>query len=180
MQRQLGAVTWLLFITAPAFAHDPAHARGQSPHAHGSADVQVAVEHRAATATLRIAGMSALGFEHAPRTPQEAQRFDDFRKTIARGDWLILTPSAGCRLIDSDVSIPGFDRPPDATDGAHAEFQGALHYDCADGGRLSELRIRLFDAAPYLQTINVEWTAPAGQDAATAERGREHVRLVAP
>lgn len=174
MRLQICAAAFV-FGTASAAGHDAAHSHAASAHTHGTAEVQIAVDERGVTATLRIAGMSAIGFERAPRSTEETRRLDDFRRTAARGDWLVWSAAADCRLIDSSVSAPGFDEPGSAANGQHAEFHATLNYRCTDRTLLSGVSVKLLDAAHSLDTVNVEWITPDAQGAATVDRRSERV-----
>lgn len=174
MWRRICAAAFV-FGTASTAGHDAEHSHTSSAHTHGTAELQIAVAGHGATATLRIAGMSAIGFERAPRSTEETQRLDDFRRKIARGDWLVWSAPADCRVIDSSVSVPGFDEQGSAANGQHAEFHATLNYRCTDGTLLSGVSVKLLDAAHSLDTVNVEWITPAAQGAATVDRRRERV-----
>ena len=96
MRPQLGflVAVW----AAAATGHDVQHRNTPSPHVHGTAELQIVLEETGATAQLRIAGMSAVGFERAPRSEAERARLDRFRSAIVGAGWLVFPrrPAASC------------------------------------------------------------------------------------
>lgn len=176
MCRQLGflVAVW----TASATGHD-AERRRPAAHVHGTAELQIMLEETGATAALRIAGMSAVGFERVPRSDAERGRLDRFRSAVASAGWLAFPASAGCQLSGSNVSAPGFEETPsdEETEGEHAEIRATLRYRCTNGDRTSELSVNLFEPAHELQTVRVEWITPLSQGGAVVERGQRRVSL---
>jgi len=177
MRRQLGflVAVW----AASAAGHDAQRRQTPSTHVHGTAELHVVLEETGATAVLRIAGMSAVGFERAPRSDAERGRLDRFRSAVASAGWLALPAAAGCQLSGSNVSAPGFEETPshEETAGEHAEIRATLRYRCANGGSASELSVNLFEPAHELQTVRVEWITPLSQGGAVVERKQRRVRL---
>lgn len=168
----------LLVLWSSSAACHATRTRPSSPHVHGTADLQITVEDSRATAKLRIAGMSAVGFERAPRSDEEKARLGRFRTTVARASWLLLPPAAGCQLTGAEVSAPGFEVKPEAqVNDAHEEIHATVSFRCSDSSRLSDLSVKLFDITHDLETVNVEWITTVGQGSSTVKRGHENVSL---
>ncbi len=177
MRPQLGFLVAVWAVAATG--HDVQHRNTPSPHVHGTAELQIVLEETGVTAQLRIAGMSAVGFERAPRSAAERGRLDRFRSAIVSAGWLVFPASAGCQLFGSDVLAPGFEEtPPDAeTHNEHAEIRATLRYRCANGSSVSELSVNLFDSAQELETVSVEWVTPLSQGSAVVGRRQQRVSL---
>ena len=156
-----------LGLVAAAMAQDEVRRAGA--HEHSVAAGQLAVERGRLDLMLRIPGSNLVGFEHPPRSDEQAARLRAARERLAAGDWLVLPGSAGCEPA-VDLSLPGFaaDRDERASRRGddhehghdhehgvgHAEFRVTVEADCAD--RPDWVELRLFEGWPDNRLIRID------------------------
>lgn len=181
MKRLLPALAALLCAATAVAQHNHAP---HAPHAHGVAELRVAIEGAVVEIEFSSPLDNLVGFEHAPRTAQQraalasaTTALNDFERVFA------LPAAAGCVLITTALEHPfaaGHDRRAEHpqhdehhgghddqhTDG-HAELRVTYSLRCATPAALDRLQIRLFEHFPRTRQIRAERMSPRGQSAAT-------------
>lgn len=183
---------------APALADDHYHHHGhghdQHAHVHGEMSLDVAVEERAIVIHLHSALDSVLGFERAPRTPQEVRQVSALARQLHAADQLLRPDAAaGCTLgevvLDSDVldfddidthAGHPHDHGPanDAYSHAHGDMSAEIIFHCTQPGLAAFVDVRLFDAFERLHTVQVQMATAQGQFRRTLRRGDSAQRLL--
>jgi hypothetical protein len=164
------AVAALIGATLP---HAPA--RAAAAHAHGTAELDVAVDGPTVTLQLRSPLDSLLGFERAPRNDAERERVRVMARALREGNPFVPTAAAHCRLdqvtLASPVLAPDLlgDRGSGAAGaaaGEHAELEAGYVYRCEDPAALRGVDVMLFDHFKRLQRVDARVAGPKGQSAA--------------
>lgn len=169
MHRKLSAIAWLLWFTASpcvavAASGHPAH----EPHVHGIAALNIVLENHDVHLALESPAVNLLGFEHAPVTAEQKTAFHAIRQILTGPTRLFALPSAGCRLVDSDVRMPQIHSHADGDDGhdhheEHADIHANYHFQCSRIVELNEIRVDLFAIFPGIQQIKAQWVAGRSQ-----------------
>lgn len=153
-----------------------------SPHQHGAARLDIAVDARRVSIFLESPLHDLLGFERAPRTDAERQRADALLARLRDAAALFgIDPAAGCTATGVTLESPalgvgGGSAAPVAGD--HADLQGRFDFDCRQAGRAGFVTVGLFEAFPGLARIEVQVATPRGQMKATLQRPSSRVALV--
>jgi hypothetical protein len=161
-------------------------ALAQHKHAHGQAELDVAVDGGTITLSLKSPLESLVGFERAPKTDAERQRVGDMAKMLRSGAHFVPTAAARCTLakveLASDVLAAELlgeagkpAAPPKAGDG-HADLAGTFVYRCENAAALQGLDVTLFDAFKRLRRIDVQLAGPKGQSKLRLTSNKRQIR----
>ncbi len=164
-------------------AHEQEH-RQHDAHVHGIAELNVALEGREVHVELDSPAANIVGFEHAPSSETDHAALDKAVATLKDGDRLFrFNDEAGCRLEDARVAsalIEGeHEEHGDQHSGKHAheekggdehdqheqehegevhsDIEAAYHFECAEPGKLKQLAVKLFEAFPSTEELNVQY-----------------------
>lgn len=174
-----------LVSPASTFAHEPhrrsheAIAHSHDPHVHGEAELGIAVDGATVTIEFKSPLWNLLGFERAPETEVEKAAAEEARKTLADpGALFDFGGRAGCRPIETHVSLAGDDENdgdheeghshrhhgahPDDEDG-HLDASATYVFTCADPARIGRVATALFARFPNLERLKVTGLAGARQ-----------------
>lgn len=160
-------------------------------HEHGVTILNIAVENDVMVLELEGPGMNFVGFEHPPETPEQKTAVSEAVQFLENGTQLFqISAAAECKQVEAvsqhvmetedaetdDHHSDHHDDPADDSDGhnddhakeaLHSEFIGRYRYECNRPGKLTELRLDLFERFPL--TTEVE-TSYVGPDFQTFER----------
>lgn len=130
--------SWLLISLAAAASS--AHAqieRQHAAHAHGSAELRLALDASSLEIELQAPGMDVVGFEHSPADAAQRAAITDAIAFLDSAAWIELPAGAGCTLKEAAFHTHGYDRggPEDALETgteaanahAHADHDGHAH-----------------------------------------------------
>lgn len=142
--------------------------RSHGAHTHGLARLDLAVEGGALLIGLESPAANIVGFEHAPANARERAALDAALATLKDGGRLFRLPAdAGCRLVEAVVETPLAAKAGEAAHASdHADIEAEYRFECAEPGRLVQMRLGLFDAFPQTQRLQVQFVGPRGQGAA--------------
>lgn len=151
-----------------------------SPHEHGVARLDVAVDATRVSIELHTPLHNLLGFERAPRSPAEQEQVQALLARLRAADQMFrIDSAAGCTLARADLKSPvlqvGQGGP--AAKGEHAELKGLFEFRCQAGARAGFIEVGLFEAFPSLQRIDMQLATPRGQIQARLNRPASRVRL---
>ena len=179
----------LLLAAAATGAMAGAHAQHRA-HVHGFAALNIALQGGRLSVQLEAPLDSLLGFEHKPRTDAQRKAADAALALLNKPqDWLQPDAAAQCTAtrteVRADVLLPDAksDAKPDAKSAtpaaasAHADLDASVDFQCAAPERLQRLQLKLFDAFPRLNRIDVQVVGPQGQGQQTLRRPASTVRL---
>jgi hypothetical protein len=136
-------------------------ARGEVPHAHGVARLDVAIEGRRVSMELAAPLEDVLGFERRPANDKERTAFEAASSYLKSGRGLVPGAAANCRVADGAVAIE--QRGP-----GHFELVARLAYDCKEPHELKEIDAALLGQYKRLKRLDVRVVGPKGQAAARA------------
>jgi hypothetical protein len=155
-----------------------------APHAHGVAELRVAVDGKRLHIELESPLDNLVGFEHAPKTARERAALAAAEETLRGGDALFVLPAeAGCVLEAVELASPypqsAGDDPGHGRDDeeAHSDMDVAYEFDCANPAALTTMRVNLTVAFPRMQRIQAETATPAGQGKVTLDKSRRTLPL---
>lgn len=155
-----------------------------SPHEHGVARLDVAVDAGRVSFSLETPLDNLLGFERAPRTDAERAKADDAVARLRDAARLFrIDSAAGCTLAKVDLvsAALGLGRgpaPAAAAKEGHADLDGQFDFQCTAGARAGFVELGLFDAFPALKRIELQLVTPKGQMKVTLRRPQSRVALV--
>ena len=179
---------FLFLITLPAYSSERAHE-------HGVGSLSIAVEGNEVEIELIVPGSDVVGFEHLPSSESERQAVIMGAKTLRDDSGIvILSPKAGCRIEDVEISSGLMknqkddhkaehkaehkdehkhehkhehkDEHKDEHKEVHAEFIAHYHFHCDHPEKLTGAKVGFFKVFPTARELEVKWITPAGQGAA--------------
>jgi hypothetical protein len=108
-------------------------ASAQHAHEHGIADLRVAVDGGTLLIEFDSPLANLVGFEHAPRTEEQHRALAALKKQLSSPEALVVLPAAaGCKLVETELEIPGLDDADHHHGHAHGEKHA--HGDRHDHG----------------------------------------------
>lgn len=159
---------FLFLITLPAYSSERAHE-------HGVGSLSIAVEGNEVEIELIVPGSDVVGFEHLPSSESERQAVIMGAKTLRDDSRIvILSPKAGCRIEDVEISSGLMKNQKDEHKAehkdehkeVHAEFIAHYHFHCDHPEKLTGAKVGFFKVFPTARELEVKWITPAGQGAA--------------
>ena len=151
---------WLLGL-----ALAPGLAWAQSPHAHGVAKLDVALEGRRLTLDFAAPLEDIVGFERRPANDKERAAVDAAIDYFKGGRALAPSAAANCRVADAGVVL-------DVREQGHYELSARLVYDCKEPQELREIEAALFGQYKRLKRIDVRAVTAKGQSAGRLVPGK--------
>lgn len=152
-----------------------------SPHQHGTATLDIAVDAGRASIVFDTPLDNLLGFERAPRTDAERRQVEAALAILRDGGRLFrIDPAAGCTLakVELESAALGLGGGASPARGGHADLQGRYDFDCGQGGRATHVEVGLFAAFKGLQRLELQLATPRGQMRAALVRPASRVALV--
>jgi len=155
-------------------------AQAASPHEHGVARLDVAVDAGRVSIELDTPLDNLLGFERAPRSDAERDKVNAMLARLRAGDTLFrIDPAAGCKLSKVDLVSPPLGLGKEAAaPGEHGDLNGSFEFLCTNGARAGFLEVGLFEAFPGLKRIDLQVATPKGQIKAVLRKPASRVALV--
>lgn len=118
-----GLFSALILVCVACVQSHAAHA--QAAHVHGVSRVEIAVEGNVLHLGVHVAGLDAVGFEHAAATDaQRAAVIDAAARLRSTAAWLAFEPADGCAVSTVSVEATGFDVAVDARAGGGSGHSG--------------------------------------------------------
>ena len=155
-------------------------AQSAGPHAHGVAQLDVAVSANRLSIELDTPLDNLLGFEHAPRTDAERAKAAALVARLRDGASLFrIDSAAGCTLAAVDLRSAPLSlgqASPAATE--HGDLLARFDFHCTAGARAGHVEVGLFDAFAGLKRLDLQVATPRGQLKATLHRPASRVALV--
>ena len=143
--------------------------RSADSHSHGGAVLSVAAENNSIVMELETPLYNLLGFEYAPKTPEEKARVSEVEAHLSRPENLMsFNAEAGC-VYDKPVrSVALFDAH---SDHEHEDDHGSDHKDvileyglqCKSIGKLRKLEVSLFEEFPFFKELELVYLGPSHQ-----------------
>jgi hypothetical protein len=148
----------LLFGLVLATSHSVAQIeREYGQHVHGESNAEIVIESNVVTVDMSLPGINVVGFEHAPRTPDDEAAIDAALAFFRTEPWVRFSPQAGCEVISINAHTHGFDadHAHDHTH-AHADFHILLTATCQDSRALGWMEVDVFTAFPGNELLRAD------------------------
>lgn len=134
----------------------------QTPHVHGAATLNIAVEGDAVLMEFDSPVINLLGFEHAPVSDEQQALLLPVRKTLQQAHRLFSFAAASCQLESADVQMPGLQSDQEDEhrhDHAevHSDIRASYWFRCREMQALKTITIHLFALFPGIHQIKVHW-----------------------
>ena len=157
-------------------------ARAASPHEHGVAHLDVAVDGQRLTISLETPLENLLGFERAPRTETERKSVALLQERLkAPTKLLLIDPAAGCSKGQVELFSAALGWGQAKTTGekgnAHADLDASFSFECTNANKASFIDIALFEAFPKLTRLNVQLASAKGQSKTVLKRPAKRLTL---
>jgi hypothetical protein len=144
----------------------PVLAEGAHAHVHGIARLDVAVDGETLTLALESPLDNVLGFEHLPKNEKEKAQVRAMADKLNQPATLLVPSAAAqCKPVSTKLASPVLDPKGKSADG-HADLDGEFVFRCANPAALRDIEVKMFNAFPHLQRLDVQVAAPRGQAAA--------------
>lgn len=131
------------------------------PHEHGLAHLNLAIDGQRVQATFKIPMESLLGYERAPKSPQEQAQAKALLDKLQQGRHLMqLDDQAQCQGPATTVNAPVLAGKA-ASD--HGDIEVEWQLQCAQPAMLRKAEITLFELAPRLRRVQAQVVGPQGQ-----------------
>jgi hypothetical protein len=138
---------WLVIVVA-IFLSRPGLA---APHQHGESRIAMAVDGQVLTLELTAPGEDVLGFEHAPKSAAQKNRYRETMILLqSASDMFELDEKAACSPVRTRVleEIAGADHD-------HGEFHIRYEYQCQKPDLLQQMKVLTFDHFSGMQRVKV-------------------------
>ena len=146
-------------------------------HEHGAVKLNVTVEGKQLTIALESPLDGIVGFERAPKTPDEKAKVDAAVAQLQAAEKLFkVDAAAACTLSKTTLMAPVIGvgvAAPVADKTGHGDLDGEFVFECQDTSKLRQIDVGLFDAFPGMKRIDVQAATPAGQIKRTLRRGSQ-------
>lgn len=152
-------------------------------HEHGVGQLNVALEREELHIELISPAMNIVGFEHAPKNPEQEQVVQRASKTLQDGSNVFSLPSAAqCQLAKAEVEtdISGEDHHENEHRGeehthqddaeheeeVHSEFHVSYAFRCANPDALTHIDVNLFTLFSGTEELEAQLITEGGQTSA--------------
>jgi hypothetical protein len=119
-------------------------------HVHGEAQLTFVLDGNEAELALVTAAGNIIGFEHEPVTVEEQQQQKTQLEMLQSGRWFVADADANCTMAGQEVRAE-----PDEHD--HGDLFANIQLLCQAPLKLQNLQFSLFELAPGLSTIKVQF-----------------------
>lgn len=148
------------------------------PHEHGVAHLNVAIDGQRLTLSFKIPMESLLGYERAPKSPQEQAQAKALLEQLQQGRHLMqLDAQAQCQGPAPTVKAPVLEGK--ATSG-HGDIEIEWQLQCAQPTLLRKAEVSLFEVAPRLRRVQAQVAGPQGQTRKMLRRNLRELPLQRP
>ncbi|MBS3803472.1 MAG: DUF2796 domain-containing protein [Oleiphilaceae bacterium] len=152
-------------------------------HAHGEAQLQVAVSGQTLDLIMESPAANLIGFEHRPRTKAQQEALDTARDWLTNTALIDTEDKASCRVLDASVMhslMASEDRHSNDNHGheghsehkedkpgtSHSEFVVSQSLECQDLTPGRTLTTPLLGRFPGIERLQLQWVSAKGQGSA--------------
>ena len=165
--------------------------RSADSHSHGGAVLSVAADNNAIVMELETPLYNLLGFEYAPKTPEEKTRVSEVEARLARPENLMsFNAKAGCTYDKPVHKIMLFEEHADHEHeddhgSDHEEDHGSDHKDvileyglkCKAMSKLKKIEVSLFEEFPFFKELELVYLGPSQQMSVELSSSRPNADL---
>ena len=162
-------------LAAPTAA--PAQHRHAGAHVHGSGKLDIAIEGSKLSIALDSPADDILGFEHQPKTSAQKAKLENAVAKFKDAATIFKTPTdAACKLIKAEA---GLEQPdPKATKSSeHADFAGAVEFECGAIAKLTTIDLGYFAAFPGAGKLAITIVTKKAQTTREATKSKPRIDL---
>ena len=164
----LTAIAALVFAT---------RALATGPHEHGAVKLDVAVEGNRVSLLLDSPLANLVGFERAPRTDAERQRVDSAIAALQAAATLFrVDAAAGCTPGQVSLNASALEGQQAGAEAGHADIDASYAFKCSRGAP-AFIEVRLFEAFPAVQRVDVQFVTITAQAKRTLTRPATRLSL---
>lgn len=158
----------------------PSLAAGMHAHAHGVAELTVAMEGDVLEVAFVSPAASVIGFEHRAHTESEKNAANNAKAILEQPNALLSFTGSECELLKTSVDIAsilpsspgsgvknGDHSHADHEQENHSEISAHYNYQCKGSDFPSTLELRFFSVFHGIEKIDVMWIGAAAQGGAT-------------
>jgi len=147
------------------------------PHEHGVVKLDVAVEGNRVSLLMDSPLANLVGFERAPRTDAERQRVDAAIAALQGAATLFRIDAAGgCTPGPVTLNASALEGQQSGAEAGHADIDASYSFKCGKGAP-AFIDVRLFEAFPAVQRIDVQLVTNTGQAKRTLTRPATRLTL---
>ena len=148
------------------------------PHEHGVAHLSVAIDGQHVTLAFKIPMESLLGYERAPKSPQEQAQAKALLDKLQQGRHLMqLDAQAQCQGPAPTVKAPVLEGKAASE---HGDVEIEWQLQCAQPAMLRKAEVTLFEVAPNLRRVQAQVAGPQGQTRKMLRRNLRQLPLRRP
>ena len=158
-----------------ALAEDDAH--HHSPHVHGMASLNLAIENDTMIMQFKSPAYDLVGFEHDAETEEEIDAVEKVETILESPKEIFSFADAQCESVDIivDTSSIKHDDHDDGHDhhdhdNDHSEILATYIFRCDTVDKLTTISTSLFDHFPSIEDIKVEWITDVQQGASNISK----------
>lgn len=147
------------------------------PHEHGVVKLDVAVEGSRVSLLMDSPLANLVGFERAPRTDAERQRVDAAIAALQAAATLFrVDAAAGCTPGPVSLNASALEGQQAGAEAGHADIDASYSFKCGKGVP-NFIEVRLFEAFPAVQRVDVQLVTNTGQAKRTLTRPATRLTL---
>lgn len=155
--------------TAQATDDEDYHQHGS--HAHGAANLNIALDANELLIELESPAANVFGFEHEPKTKAQQETVNRSKNLLNHARHVVALSGGDCQLTSSEVTLPFSEihlhhDEHSETGRAHSDIYAYYTFNCLHGNKLKAIDVRLFDHFSGFETITVQWLLNNKQGAA--------------
>ena len=150
--------------------------RQHGSHVHGAAQLDIVMEGADLYVSFTAPAIDIVGFEHPPKTAEQNDRLALAVQKLGNGGALFDIPARGaCRQVAADVQQPWPDKTGHQHDhtheAKHADFAADYHWQCERPAAVTQLSVRVFEAFPSIEGVDVQFVSAQRQGSAVVKPG---------
>jgi hypothetical protein len=161
-----------------------------SAHEHGHASLTIVQEANEIQVVFESPAMNIVGFEHSPSTPKHRAKIKDAQTSLSDVTKLIqINEDAKCSiehthitsaLLEDDEHREGEEheeKHDHDTESSHSEFKAEYHFDCANIGAISEIKVDFFDVFSGIEEVDVQMITESEQRLLEIKPGNASIKF---
>lgn len=157
------------------------HHQQQETHLHGQVEMTLAIEGNTIELNLESPAANIVGFEHSASTPEQHASVNRAKSILDSPEQLLTFIGTGCKATRQEVDVSAVlaaeddDHKEEAHDEhdehdehgeTHSEISARYQFHCAQGAKLTAIKVQLFDLFPGIETVRAAWVSDSHQASA--------------
>ena len=151
--------------------HDHDGMQSQAKHVHGIVTLNLALDGNLLSAQLETPALHVLGFENAPKTPEQKSASTAADSWLQSGKNILAVPrNAGCRLERVDYKAPKLGP-------GHADYRARFDFRCSNPAALGWTDFSALDKLKDVEKVEVNLITASAQRQITLQGGARRITL---